>query len=99
MMNRYPDKWMFGYMRDSQMQRYAAIALATKPKTICDVGFNGGHSAAMWLTASPDARVYAFDLDAPFVGYTRPAAALMQELFGKRFLWMPGRSQETLPTF
>ena len=31
-------------------------------RTICEIGFNAGHSAAMWLFAAPTAHVYMFDL-------------------------------------
>lgn len=48
-----------------QQQIYTAIA--TLPQlghapTICEIGFNAGHSALLWLLASPASRVVSFDL-------------------------------------
>lgn len=39
-----------------------AMLKSTKPKTILEIGFNGGHSACCFLNASPDAKLYTFDI-------------------------------------
>jgi hypothetical protein len=84
---------MFGYVRDEQMLRYIEFARQPNVRTVCEVGFNGGHSAAMWLNANPAITLHVFDLDVPFVHYTRPAAHFLSELFGKRFNWHAGDSK------
>jgi hypothetical protein len=41
---------------------YAAIASMPSIRTICEIGFNAGHSAALWLKANPNASVHMFDI-------------------------------------
>ncbi|CUG86932.1 membrane-associated methyltransferase, putative [Bodo saltans] len=41
---------------------YTALAQLPEVKTICEIGFNMGHSASLWLLANPTANVYMFDL-------------------------------------
>eukprot|EP00465_Bigelowiella_longifila_P003830 CAMPEP_0185259984 /NCGR_PEP_ID=MMETSP1359-20130426/8649_1 /TAXON_ID=552665 /ORGANISM="Bigelowiella longifila, Strain CCMP242" /LENGTH=200 /DNA_ID=CAMNT_0027846065 /DNA_START=436 /DNA_END=1038 /DNA_ORIENTATION=- len=45
-------------------ERKAYILMASLPciRRICEIGFNGGHSAALWLKAAPRAEVVMFDL-------------------------------------
>ena len=45
-----------------QIEIYWAAAKNPSLRTICEVGFNAGHSALLWLTASPNAKVVMFDL-------------------------------------
>ena len=66
-------------------------------RTICETGFNGGHSSATWLGSNPRARLYSFDLGAhPYVVPARDHLGL----------WFPGRlrltlgdSKQTVPAF
>jgi hypothetical protein len=53
-----------GSVAQNPLQRRVYTALASLPcvKTICEVGFNHGHSAGLWLLANPTADVYFFDL-------------------------------------
>jgi len=45
-------------------ERSAMVMLARLPgvRTICEAGFNAGSSAALWLIANPETKLYAFDL-------------------------------------
>ena len=45
-------------------ERAVYWALAARPgvRTICEIGFNAGHSASLWLLANPAAQVLMFDL-------------------------------------
>lgn len=45
-------------------ERMVYVALASMPsvRTICEIGFNMGHSAALWLKANPNASVHMFDI-------------------------------------
>ena len=45
-----------------QHRLYAAATARPEVRTICEVGFNGGQSALVWLVAAPRARVIMFDL-------------------------------------
>ena len=66
-------------------------------KTICETGFNAGHSTLVWLTAQPDTKVYSFDLGAHY--YARPMAQYLQQLFPGRLTVTWGDSRKTLPVF
>ena len=45
-------------------ERKLYVALARLPfvKHICEIGFNAGHSASLWLLANPTAKVTMFDI-------------------------------------
>lgn len=45
-----------------ERQLYANIASKLCIKTICEVGFNAGHSTLNWMVANPTARVIMFHL-------------------------------------
>ena len=45
-----------------QIRRHQKLAVEQKAKTVCETGFNAGHSAASWLkNSNPDAIYYGFD--------------------------------------
>ena len=69
-------------MSDSQLEFYFEIARAPWIKTICETGFNAGHSAAVFLNANPHARVISFDLGQ--FDYTLRNLRLMKEMFPDR---------------
>ena len=82
------------------MQRQWYVALAQLPcvRRICEVGFNEGHSASLWLAANPAAEVVMFDL------YDQPSAplgeAFLRGEFGDgRLHVVRGASQLTVPLF
>jgi len=79
---------------------HLGIAGATRPKVICEVGFNAGHSMATWLAASNicEVKIYAFDLGNH--NYYRAAAALFKALLSPgQFEMIIGDSRNTLPQF
>lgn len=81
-----------------ERQWYVAAARLPCVKRICEVGFNEGHSAALWLLANPTAEVVMFDL------YDQPSAALgeafLRDAFGDDRLYVVrGPSQWTVPMF
>jgi len=46
-----------------QVRLYSALAESLGAnKTVCEVGFNAGHSAAVWLLASPTSELHTFDI-------------------------------------
>ena len=65
--------------------------------TVCETGFNAGHSTLIWLLANPNAKVYSFDLN------EHPCTALMADYLKNRFKDRLnitfGNSKETLPVF
>uniref|UniRef100_A0A7S2TZI9 Class I SAM-dependent methyltransferase n=1 Tax=Lotharella oceanica TaxID=641309 RepID=A0A7S2TZI9_9EUKA len=53
-----------GHSGQMTVERQAYVAVAQLPcvRRICEIGFNGGHSAGLWLRAAPQADVLMFDL-------------------------------------
>jgi hypothetical protein len=53
-----------GNSADLVYERKLYVGLASLPdvRTICEIGFNAGHSASTWLKANPTATVHMFDL-------------------------------------
>ena len=53
-----------GHSADLLRQRrlYARVAALPCVKRVCEIGFNAGHSASLWLKAAPNAEVLMFDL-------------------------------------
>jgi len=67
-------------------------------QTICETGFNGGHSDLRWLLhSSPTAKVYSFDIGQH--PYSRPAASWLSSLFPGRLTNTWGDSTQTVPAF
>jgi predicted O-methyltransferase YrrM len=80
-----------------QLEYYFEYAKSPTVKTICEIGFNAGHSAAVMLVANPNAHLVAFDTLQ--YEYSKTTSALMKELFPDRFTLIVGDSAETLPQF
>jgi hypothetical protein len=78
-------------------QWYVAAARLPCVRRICEVGFNEGHSASLWLLANPEAEVVMFDL------YEQPSAplgeAFLRDAFGDRLYVVRGPSEVTVPHF
>ena len=77
-----------------QATYYARVAASPAINTICEVGFNAGHSTVTWLNANPRARVFSFD--ANFTDYSWRCMRAMQETFGERLHFTVGPSQLTI---
>lgn len=81
-----------------QQQEMTKLASDPRIHTICESGFNAGHSCLRWLLkANPHAHVYSFDTGA--YKYSKPAAAWLQSMFSDRFTMSWGNSTDTLPHF
>lgn len=87
-----------------QTNIYRKLAFIRKAKTICETGFNAGHSAASWLYYSdPGAIYYGFDAGSIFHEYPEQNAPLLNRLMSRngkdRVFVTFGDSSKTLPTF
>jgi len=73
--------------------------LASRPgvHSICETGFNLGHSSFNYLAANPHAIVHSFDLG--IHQYARNMAAFLHRLFPRRFFIHFGDSTKTVPEF
>jgi hypothetical protein len=76
---------------------YIEIVSHPSVKTICETGFNAGHSAFSWLVTNLNAQVYSFDIGVH--AYSRPMADHIKNLYPDRFHITWGNSMETLPEF
>lgn len=82
---------------EKALSMYFHVARGPTVKNICEVGFNAGHSAAVFLNANPQATVHSFDIGQ--FPYTRGNVRLMKELFDNRFDFILGPSATTVPDF
>ena len=80
-----------------QTQAYYRLARLNFIKNICEIGFNAGHSAYIWLAASPKTMLFSFDLGEH--QYTQPMAKYMEQNFLGRFKIFYGDSTVTVPEF
>ena len=65
--------------------------------TVCETGFNAGHSTRQWLTGSDHAKVYSSDIGSHY--YTRPMADYLNCTCKGRLHLTIGDSLKTLPRF
>jgi len=67
-----------------------------KPQTVCEIGFNTGHSALMWLIGGAET-VVSFDICRH--PYTMRAAEKLNTQYPGRIHLIPGNSTETVPRY
>lgn len=82
---------------EKAMAMYYHVARGPTVKNICEIGFNAGHSAALFMNANPEANLYSFDIGQ--FGYTHGNLRLMKELFPDRFEYLLGPSDTSVPEF
>jgi hypothetical protein len=87
----------FSTQEPPEVAAYIEMAQDESVHTICETGFNAGHSTLVWLLANPTAHVYSFDLGQ--YAYTTAAAAFLKQKFPDRFTLTVGDSTQTLPKF
>jgi hypothetical protein len=87
----------FSAQEPPEVAAYIEMAKEESVHTICETGFNAGHSSLIWLLANPTAKVYSFDLGQ--YAYTTASAAFLKSKFPDRFTLTVGNSVETLPKF
>ena len=75
---------------------YKRLAALPCIRRICEIGFNVGHSAIIWLDSKPDLVVAFdfFDLDASQIG-----AAFLRDEYNVPLHIVPGPSSVTVPAF
>ena len=99
--------WLEGHSGEITLERkiYASIASLPVIRTICEIGFNAGHSASLWLLANPTARVFMFDLfehkysKLNEVFLRREGERLGVKNVNERLFTINGSSIETVPKF
>jgi hypothetical protein len=83
----------------TQQAFYWRVAASPAVRHICEVGFNAGHSTALWLSANPTATIDTFDLfNAHLTGFMKPNLLFLQRLFPGRLTAHVGDSLRTIPS-
>ncbi len=91
------DGKMEGHSGDILQQTLLYFHLARLPfvSRICEIGFNAGHSAFIWLAANPHVHLVSFDLGVH--PYTRAMGKYLRKQFRHRFDIRYGNSVWTVP--
>jgi Methyltransferase domain len=81
------------------LQTLALHYFASRPfvHTVCETGFNAGHSSFNYLTANRQAVVHSFDISSH--DYSKPIADKLSTMFPGRFFYHIGDSRKTVPKF
>jgi hypothetical protein len=66
-------------------------------QTVCETGFNGGHSSFNFLTAKPNIVLHTFDIGSHY--YVPKMGNYLKQKFGDRFFQYIGDSTKTLRAF
>ena len=93
-------QYLEGHSGGYSQQTITYLALVNKTsfiKTVCETGFNAGHSTLAWLAGNRNTHVYSFDLGEH--AYSRPMAAHLQANFPGRLNVTWGDSKVTIPAF
>ena len=83
-------------LRPDHVIHFRRALRAYRARNICEIGFNMGHGAALWLEGT-DAVLYSFDL--PVTGYAIAARNLSAALYPGRVHFHDGTSALTVPEF
>ena len=86
-----------GYVRELQLRRMINLVRQPSVRVYCEIGFNGGHSAAAMLLANPALQVHSFDLMA--WRYSNRSQDILKTMFGPRLTMHPGDSTLTVPAW
>ena len=79
----------------AQARYYSRLAAAPDIRTVCEVGYNVGHSAVVWLLASPTSRLVTFDLFSSALGLA--SLSFLEARFPGRIEAVRGDSRRELP--
>lgn len=94
----YENRSYFNYHRDNKESlRKNIFALCKKNKSILEVGFNGGHSVALYLYSNPKIKIKTFDIC--FHRYTEKCANHLKSNYDYDFELIKGDSLHTLKEY
>ncbi|ELT90606.1 hypothetical protein CAPTEDRAFT_191993 [Capitella teleta] len=85
-----------GQFQEQQMV-YVKLAQLSFVQTICETGFNAGHSTLIWLASKNSTKVFSFDLGNH--EYAKKMAEHLQSKYPGRLTVTWGDSTKTLPEF
>ena len=82
------------YDVEDEVLFYMKVARRPGIETICETGFNAGHSAITFLFANPRATYIGFDLGD--MQWSSASVGYVKAVFGDRFIYHKGKSVNTL---
>ena len=88
--------WAFGMFLPVQVEKLVRFVRLQGVRTYCEVGFNGGHTAAAVLSATRDVTVRSFDIG-EYGEHTSRNAKWLAQIYPKRFNFTLGDSRTTIP--
>jgi len=94
-----PHFWAIGMVAQSPGEVASLARLAQTPSlsTICEIGFNAGHSSLLWLQHAPRAQLHSFDLyGMPFSPASR---SFISAAFPGRVTYHAGDSKKTVAEY
>eukprot|EP00195_Chlamydomonas_chlamydogama_P005323 CAMPEP_0202889618 /NCGR_PEP_ID=MMETSP1392-20130828/204_1 /ASSEMBLY_ACC=CAM_ASM_000868 /TAXON_ID=225041 /ORGANISM="Chlamydomonas chlamydogama, Strain SAG 11-48b" /LENGTH=303 /DNA_ID=CAMNT_0049572993 /DNA_START=29 /DNA_END=937 /DNA_ORIENTATION=+ len=77
--------------------RHGALSSSFPIRTICEIGFNAGHSATLFLDSLPEATLIEFDLGD--FGWAQQNSDMLKFVYGPRFVYIKGDSAKTIAEF
>jgi hypothetical protein len=86
-----------GHLLPPQAFYYSIAARLPAVRQVCEIGFNGGHSAVMWLSSKPNLLLQEFDLGVH--DYVLRARDFVDRHFPGRLNLTLGDSARTVPEF
>ena len=95
-LHNYTLPWVYGYIRPVQLEALVAAVRSPGVRTYCEIGFNGGHSAAAVLYSTPNVTVRSFDLGA-YGKHTAQNSEFLRTVQPDRFTFIDGDSAKTVP--
>lgn len=87
--------WLYGYLREVQLEALVHTVQQGGVRNYCEVGFNGGHSAVAVLASTSNVSVVSFDNSA-YGRHTRQNSEQLKLWFPNRFTMHSGDSKDTL---
>ncbi|WPT12569.1 Glucoside xylosyltransferase 2 [Picochlorum sp. SENEW3] len=81
-----------------ELQTIHSLLYQTSVKThVCEIGFNAGHSAVMFLSAGKNIRLTSFDMGK--LPWSSDMVERIHQLFPGQFTYIKGNSREIIPQY
>jgi predicted O-methyltransferase YrrM len=89
--------FIFRYDNNIENLRYNIFTLCKNRQSVLEVGFNGGHSVALYMYSNPNILIKSFDICEH--KYSEKCANYIKEYSNNNFELIKGDSQQTLKSY
>ena len=95
---RYTNTSLHQYKwRKPHVRHFRRLISVERPRVVCEIGFDAGHGAAIWLEGTEVERLNSFDLPFfSFAPYAMAGRALVDALYPTRVVLHDGNSDDTV---